>query len=61
MKSTQENDYVLHLQYRNGQLENALAEMLVEMKRGWDADVKCTAGMSKAWANANTILYGKYL
>jgi hypothetical protein len=58
MKTKQENDYVLHLQYRVGQLENALAELLVETKNSWDVGNPVTAKMSQAWVNANLILNG---
>ena len=55
MKTKQENNYVLHLQYRIGQLENVLAEILVETRKQWNEGDN-EACVCRAWSNAHLIL-----
>jgi hypothetical protein len=41
--------------YRIGQLENALAELLVEVRHSWEQHA-VSGRVAKAWTNANLIL-----
>ena len=45
-------------EWRISQLENALAELMLEIRKGWDNSISITAGISKAYTNANNVLHG---